>query len=92
MQISMNPIYKRIQVLTALSILVILGGCNAADPVITDEVTYVETIHEWQHQRIERLKSKNGWLNLAGLFWIDEGENSFGSDPENDIVNSGKGR
>ena len=82
----MNPIYKRIQVLTALSILVILGGCNAADPVITDEVTYVETIHEWQHQRIERLKSKNGWLNLAGLFWIDEGENSFGSDPENDIV------
>lgn len=27
-----------------------------------------------------------GWCNLAGLFWLKEGENKFGSDPLNDIV------
>jgi len=46
----------------------------------------MESIEEWQVQRLERLKSKNGWLSLAGLFWLEEGENSFGSDAENDIV------
>ncbi len=69
-----------------LMILIVIGGCNSPDPLITDENAYVESIQEWQQQRIERLKSKNGWLNLAGLFWLKEGENSFGSDPSNDIV------
>jgi uncharacterized protein (DUF1684 family) len=71
-----------LQILTAL----ILGGCNSSEPVITDEAAYVESITQWQHQRLERLKSKTGWLNLAGLFWLEEGENSFGSDPSNDVV------
>ena len=67
-------------------VLLFMGGCNSTDPIITDEIAYIESIQEWQNQRIERLKSKNGWLNLAGLFWLEEGENSFGSDPSNDIV------
>ncbi|MFO7934515.1 MAG: DUF1684 domain-containing protein [Bacteroidales bacterium] len=33
-----------------------------------------------------RLKGKSGWLNLAGLFWLEEGENTFGSDSTNDLV------
>ncbi|MEZ4902045.1 MAG: hypothetical protein R2822_09955 [Spirosomataceae bacterium] len=40
----------------------------------------------WHQQRIESLKSEEGWLNLAGLFWLKEGENSFGSDQSNTIV------
>lgn len=63
-----------------------LIGCNSSDPVITDEAAYVESIEKWQEQRLERLKSKNGWLSLAGLFWLQEGENSFGSNEENYIV------
>ena len=46
----------------------------------------MESITQWQQQRLERLKSKTGWLNLAGLFWLEEGENSFGSDPSNKVV------
>lgn len=69
-----------------LSIATLLIGCNSANPVITDEAAYVESIETWQQQRLERLKNKDGWLTLAGLFWLEEGENSFGSDPENDIV------
>jgi uncharacterized protein (DUF1684 family) len=69
-----------------VSVSVFLFGCNPSTPVITDEASYVKSIEEWQTQRLERLKSKNGWLSLAGLFWLEEGENSFGSNPENDII------
>lgn len=48
--------------------------------------TYIEEIQEWDHARAQRLKRDNGWLNLVGLYWLDEGENSFGSDKSNDIV------
>jgi len=32
------------------------------------------------------IRKENGWLALAGLFWLHEGENRFGSEPSNDIV------
>ena len=67
-------------------LLLFISGCGSSDPIITDEAAYMESIEEWQHRRVERLKSKNGWLNLAGLFWLEEGENSFGSDPSNQVV------
>jgi uncharacterized protein (DUF1684 family) len=63
-----------------------LCACTNTDPIITDEAAYAESISQWQHQRVERLKSKTGWLNLTGLFWLEEGENSFGSDPSNKVV------
>jgi len=69
-----------------ISAVILLFGCNSSTPVITDEASYIKSVEEWQVQRLERLKSKNGWLNLAGLFWLEEGENSFGSGPENDII------
>lgn len=64
--------------LIALSILLISESCI--------DVNYVKEISDWQQSRMERLKGKNGWLNLAGLFWLKEGENSFGSDSTNTIV------
>ncbi len=78
------PNYSSLVLIVSLSVL--LFGCNSSSPVITDEAAYVESIEAWQQQRLERLKNKNGWLSLAGLFWLEEGENSFGSDPENEIV------
>jgi uncharacterized protein (DUF1684 family) len=72
--------------LLSTSIILLTFGCNSSQPVIEDEEAYIQEIKEWQHSRIERLKGKNGWLNLAGLHWLKEGVNSFGSDPKNDIV------
>jgi len=69
-----------------MAVLLFSVGCNRSNPVITDEAAYVKSIEEWQQQRLERLKSKNGWLSLAGLYWLEQGENSFGSDPSNKIV------
>jgi uncharacterized protein (DUF1684 family) len=67
-------------------VIVLITACNVNDPVITDEAAYMESIQEWQHQRLERLKGKNGWLSLAGLLWLEEGENTFGSAQDNDLV------
>ena len=64
----------------------ILFACNSPAPLIADEAAYVESIREWQVQRLERLRDKDSWLSLAGLYWLEQGENSFGSDSANDIV------
>ena len=43
-------------------------------------------IARWRNDREARLKADGGWLSLAGLFWLHEGANTFGSDPANQIV------
>jgi uncharacterized protein len=46
---------------------------------------YTEQINEWKEYRVSRLTEPTGWLRLADLIWLDEGENSFGSGPDMDI-------
>jgi uncharacterized protein len=36
------------------------------------------SVAAWREQRRNSLTSDTGWLTLAGLFWLKEGENSFG--------------
>jgi len=50
------------------------------------DARYLTTYSDWQQQRINQLKAKNGWLNLAGLYWLNEGDNTFGSDTLNNII------
>ena len=45
-----------------------------------------EEVLKWREQREARLKSDTGWLTLAGLFWLKEGDNRFGADPGNEIA------
>lgn len=47
---------------------------------------YIKEIKNWHKKRIENLKKENGWLNLVGLYWLKEGENSFGSNEANDLI------
>lgn len=60
---------------------VALAGADASAPA-----SYRETIETWRSQREARLRAEGGWLSLAGLFWLKEGENAFGSGASNDIV------
>ncbi|MCC5942703.1 MAG: DUF1684 domain-containing protein [Balneolaceae bacterium] len=46
---------------------------------------YTEMVDEWKQGRVETLKEPTGWLRLAGMLWLEEGENSFGSGEEADI-------
>jgi uncharacterized protein (DUF1684 family) len=47
---------------------------------------YTKEIKDWDANRVVRLKSETGWLNLAGLFWLDEEKNTFGTGKENKFV------
>jgi len=64
--------------------LLILSACASAPPQQINK--YENEIREWHTNRIERLKQPDSWLSLIGLFWLDEGKNSFGSGSENDII------
>ncbi len=67
--------------------LCILGGFLFACVALaqTDE-DYTGAMAQFRAEREERLRSPDGWLTLAGLFWLSAGENRFGSDSENSIV------
>ena len=75
--------------LSALIFLIIsflfLPGCSKKE-IDKGSPQYIASIKEWHKERIERLKKENGWLDLAGLFWLKDGENTFGAGSSNDII------
>jgi uncharacterized protein (DUF1684 family) len=46
---------------------------------------YIAEIEAWRQKLDQSMRAENGWLALAGLFWLEPGPNSFGSDASNDI-------
>jgi len=48
--------------------------------------SYQAEIARWHSEREANLKADDGWLSLAGLFWLHEGANPFGKDPAGEIV------
>jgi uncharacterized protein (DUF1684 family) len=55
------------------------------------DTTYKDEIRKWQQNRLLRLKAPDSWLSLAGLFWLEQGNNTFGCDTTNDFVIDKKG-
>lgn len=47
---------------------------------------YDQEIAQWRQKYEADLKKDNGWLTLAGLFWLKEGANTLGSGAGNHIV------
>lgn len=64
------------------TILLTVAVCSHAQM----PVSYRQEMDNWCRQRVTQLKAENGWLNLAGLFWLENGKNSFGSATYNQIV------
>jgi len=47
---------------------------------------YREEIRKWRADYEDSLKRDNGWLTLAGLYWLKEGDNRFGTRSVNDLI------
>ncbi len=58
----------------------------AAQSAPAPDPAQLAAVEAWRAGRLERLMRPDGWLSLAGLYWLAEGESSFGSDRENDLV------
>jgi hypothetical protein len=48
--------------------------------------SYQTEIEKWRRGRQAALKADDGWLTVAGLFWLKEGKNTVGTEPASDIV------
>ena len=67
--------------LTLCAALTASATAAAADPAAEQA-----SVLGWRAQRLAELTSDTGWLTLAGLFWLKEGDNSFGSGPGNELM------
>ena len=77
---------KILFLLASLLTLLSIYSCKTETFEQKGSTEYIAEINQWHQNRIERLKDENGWLTLVGLYWLKEGENTFGSDKNNDIV------
>lgn len=77
---------KILSVLSFFIVLTFLSGCGSKDlgqaPVPEN---YEEQINEWKEYRVGVLTSPTDWLRLHGIYWLNEGENTFGSGEEQDF-------
>src|SRR3954454_1233753 len=51
-----------------------------------DGSPYQTEIESWRARMEQSLRADRGWLTLAGLFWLKQGTNRFGTSPDNEIV------
>ena len=73
---------------TLLAVALILGLLTACGPGAAppDPADYEAEILDWRAGRLARLTAPDGYLNLAGLFWLSAETVRFGSSADNDIV------
>lgn len=53
------------------------------------QTDYSKTVEKWRSDEERDLKKEDGWLTLAGLFWLRDGTNSVGVGPDFDVRLSG---
>jgi uncharacterized protein len=62
-----------------LIVLAVLTSTVASDKALQEDLDY-------RRERTAWMRSERSPLALAGLFWLKEGKNSFGTGPSNDFV------
>ncbi len=75
-------------IIPAILLFLLFFSCNmGTNNVSTNsrDTAYYNSIENWKNERLNNLKGKEGWLNLAGLYWLEEGKNTVGSHPDNNI-------
>jgi uncharacterized protein len=55
---------------------------SAANP----SADYRQQIEQWRAEHAKALAADDGWLTVAGLDWLKEGENRVGADPVSEVA------
>jgi uncharacterized protein len=76
MRVSVIPVARRARLWMVALAALLLGATAAQAPLDLDREQ--QTIAAWRAQRVSSLTSDSGWLTLAGLFWLQQGANTFG--------------
>lgn len=65
--------------ITLLMAILIISGCAL-------DTNHEKEILHFRQKRINYLKSRQGYLNLVGLYWFYDGEYQMGSGQDNDMI------
>ena len=76
---------SKMHVSKILALTLLCASCGSAEAPF-DVERYESDLLEWRAERLENLRGPTGYLNLAGLFWLEDGVASIGSAARNDIV------
>ncbi|HSE25111.1 MAG TPA: DUF1684 domain-containing protein [Pyrinomonadaceae bacterium] len=66
-------------------IWVVIAGCLFVS-VSFAQHSFSDETRKWRLAHEEEIKADNGWLTVSGLFWLNQGINSLGSGPGQNIV------
>ena len=80
----MKPDRLAVPLSIVVTLLLGLVACSDAPPPV--DPAYAAEIEDWRSGRLERLTADDGWLTLTGLYWLEPGENFFGSSEDNTVV------
>jgi len=72
------------QIIVGILLLTLTLSFSYNDP--TNWSDYLLSFKEWKKERVENLKKPMGYLSMTGLYWLNEGVQSMGSDTDNDLV------
>ena len=67
-----------------LAVLITTIACSDA-PIEVDPA-YAAELEAVRNERLARLMAEDGWLSLTGLYWLEPGENRFGSAEDSAVV------
>ena len=65
--------------------LVLLATILLSLPSANAQIDYIKEIEKWRSEQESDLKKDDGWLTVAGLFWLKDGVNTVGAGPGFDV-------
>jgi uncharacterized protein (DUF1684 family) len=72
--------------LGSVMLLLLLNVACSTEADDFDRAALEVDVLAWRESRLASLMSPTGFLNLAGLFWLESEVATFGSSPDNDLV------
>lgn len=70
----------------ALLSVVLLSSARSPGETQVESDAYKQEILQWRIDRLANLKAPSGYLNLVGLYWLENGTTLIGAATDNDIV------
>jgi hypothetical protein len=77
---------KKISFRFGVVLFALVGAAPGVAGQSVNRGDYRSEIKTWRERQEAELKTDDGWLTVAGLFWLKEGPNRFGTGAGNDIV------
>ncbi|MBI2796991.1 MAG: DUF1684 domain-containing protein [Gemmatimonadetes bacterium] len=82
------PVARRLMAALAAAVVATIAACGERTPPLPrlDAAAYANARTAWQARRLKGIAGPDGWITLAGLFWLDGERYTLGSDPASDLV------